>query len=34
MSFLNPATNYLSAKIEVVFENEGVVEMMGGPNTG
>jgi hypothetical protein len=34
MSFLNPATNYLSARVEIVFENEGVVEMVGGPNTG
>jgi hypothetical protein len=33
MSFL-PTTNYLAAKVEVVFENDGVVDMVGGANTG
>ncbi|OCF40063.1 hypothetical protein I317_06138 [Kwoniella heveanensis CBS 569] len=26
--------NYLSAKLEVTFENNGVVDMLSGPNTG
>jgi hypothetical protein len=32
MSFL--PTNFLAAKVEVVFENDGVVDMVGGANTG
>ncbi|OCF56500.1 hypothetical protein L486_05350 [Kwoniella mangroviensis CBS 10435] len=27
-------TNYLSAQIQVRLENEGVIDMLGGPNTG
>jgi hypothetical protein len=34
MSFLYPTSHYLTAKVEVSFENGGLVEMVGGPNTG
>jgi hypothetical protein len=34
MSFLNPIQpNHLCAKVDLSFENDGCVEMMGGPHT-
>ncbi|KAK4690062.1 hypothetical protein P7C73_g25, partial [Tremellales sp. Uapishka_1] len=34
MSFFHAQSNFLSTKVEVVFENDGVVDMIAGPNTG
>jgi hypothetical protein len=34
MSFLSSTSNYLSAKLDIHFEQSGVVDMVGGANTG